>query len=181
MVRNNGCGNFSKRFVENRHMAKLRIVPATEEDVPVILELILALAEYERLTDSVTATEEQLRETLFGSKPAAEVLLAHWDGECAGFAVFFGTYSTFLAQAGLYLEDLYVKAHLRGKGIGLALLKRLAAIAAERNCGRLEWSVLNWNEPSIQFYEKLGAVPLDEWTKYRLSGEPLRNLAGGAV
>ena len=158
-------------------MSKLQIVPATELDVPVVLELILALAEYEKLAHHVTATEGRVRETLFGSRPAAEVVLAHWDGECAGFAVFFATYSTFLAQPGLYLEDLYVKPHLRGKGIGLALLKHLAGIATERGCGRLEWGVLNWNEPSIQFYRKLGAVPMDEWTKYRLTGEALEGLA----
>jgi GNAT superfamily N-acetyltransferase len=103
--------------------------------------------------------------------------LAHWGDECAGFAVFFPTYSTFLAQSGLYLEDLYVKPHLRGKRIGFALLKHLAGIAAERNCGRLEWAVLNWNQPSIDFYQKLGAVPLDEWTKYRLAGDALHSLA----
>jgi GNAT superfamily N-acetyltransferase len=158
-------------------MSKIRIVPATELDLPVILDLIHALAEYEKLADSVTATEERLRETLFGSKPAAEVLLAHWDRECVGFAVFFPIYSTFLAQAGLYLEDLYVEPHLRGKGIGLALLKHLARIAIERGCGRVEWGVLNWNQPSIQFYRKLGAVPMDEWTKYRLAGEALKSVA----
>jgi GNAT superfamily N-acetyltransferase len=158
-------------------MSKLRIVPAAEVDLPVILELIRALAEYEKLAHKVTATEEKLRETLFGAKPAAEVLLAHWDEECAGFAVFFANYSTFLAQPGIFLEDLYVKPHLRGKGIGLALLKRLAGIAAERGCGRLEWEVLDWNQPSIQFYKKLGAVPMDDWTKYRLTGEALKSLA----
>lgn len=158
-------------------MSQLQIVPATEPDLPIILDLILALAEYEKLAHEVVATEERLRETLFGSKPAAEVVLAYWEGECAGFAVFFTTYSTFLAQPGLYLEDLYVKPHLRGKGIGFALLKHLAAVADERRYGRVEWSVLNWNEPSIQFYKKLGAIPLDEWTKYRLSGEALRSLA----
>ena len=158
-------------------MPKLRIVPATEPDLPVILDLIRALAEYEKLGHIVTATEARLRETLFGSKPAAEVLLAHWDRECAGFAVFFATYSTYLAQPGLYLEDLYVKPHLRGKGIGLALLKRVAGIAGERGCGRLEWGVLDWNQPAIQFYKKLGAVPMDDWTKYRLTGEALKSLA----
>ena len=158
-------------------MSKIRIVPATEPDLPVILDMIQALAEYEKLAHMVTATEGRLRETLFSDKPAAEVLLAYCERECAGFAVFFATYSTFLAQPGLYLEDLYVKPHLRGKGIGLALLKHLARIAAERDCGRLEWSVLNWNEPSIQFYKKLGAVPMDEWTKYRLTGEALERLA----
>ena len=158
-------------------MPKLRIVPAAEPDLPVILELIQALAEYEKLAHLVTATEGRLRETLFGAKPAAEVLLAHWDEECAGFAVFFANYSTFLAQPGLSLEDLYVKPHLRGKGIGLALLKRLAGIAAERGCGRMEWEVLDWNEPSIRFYKKLGAAPLHDWTKYRLTGEALNGLA----
>ena len=157
-------------------MSKLEIVPATEQDVPVIRELICALAEYEKLAHQVTATPERLRETLFGSRPSADVLLARWDGECAGFAVFFETYSTFLAQPGLYLEDLYVKPHFRGRGIGYALLRRLARIARERGCGRLEWEVLDWNEPSIQFYKKLGAVALDDWTRYRLSSETLQRL-----
>jgi GNAT superfamily N-acetyltransferase len=139
--------------------------------------MIHALAEYEKLGQMVAATEERLRETLFGIKPAAEVLLAHCEAECAGFAVFFATYSTFLAQPGLYLEDLYVKPHLRGNGIGSALLKHLARIAAERGCGGLEWGVLDWNLPSIQFYKKLGAVLLDEWTKYRLTGEALERLS----
>ncbi len=158
-------------------MPTLEIAPAREQDLPVILELIQALAEYEELSHLVTATQEQLRETLFGAKPAAEVLLAHWDQECAGFAVYFATYSTFLAQPGLYLEDLYVRPHLRGKGIGLALLKRLAGIATVRGCGRLEWEVLDWNQSAIGFYRKLGAVPLDEWTRYRLSGDALKSLA----
>ena len=158
-------------------MPKLQILPASEPDVPLILELILALAEYEKLAHCVTATEERVRETLFGANRAAQVVLARYDDECAGFAVFFQTYSTFLAQPGIYLEDLYVKPHLRGRGIGLALLKHLARIAAARNCGRLEWGVLNWNEPAIGFYKKLGAVAMDEWTKYRLSGEPLVDLA----
>ena len=155
----------------------LRIFPATEPDLPVILDLIRALAEYEKLTHIVTATQARLRETLFGTKPAAEVLLAHWGEECAGFAVYFASYSTFLAAPGLYLEDLYVKPHLRGKGIGLALLKHLARIATERRCSRLEWGVLDWNQPAIQFYKTLGAVPMDEWTKYRLTGEALKSLA----
>jgi len=158
-------------------MPMLQIVPATEPDLPVILELIHELAEYEKRSHIVTATEEKLRETLFGVKPPAEVLLAHWDDECAGFAVFFATYSTFLAQRGLYLEDLYVKPHLRGRKIGLALLKHVAAIATERGCGRLEWGVLDWNQPAIEFYKRLGAVPMDEWTKYKLTGEALANLA----
>src|SRR6266852_2107204 len=149
-------------------MSNIRIVPATEGDLPVILDLIHALAGYEKLAHMVTATQERLRKTLFGIKPAAEVLLAHYESECAGFAVFFASYSTFLAQAGLYLEDLYVKPHLRGQGIGLALLKHLARLATERGCGRMEWGVLDWNQPAIQFYKKMGAAPLDERTKYRL-------------
>jgi GNAT superfamily N-acetyltransferase len=155
----------------------IRIVPATERDLATILDMIRALAEYERLAHQVTATEAQLRETLFGLKPAAEVLLAHSEQECAGFAVFFATYSTFQAQSGLYLEDLYVKPHWRGHGIGLALLRRLAGIATERGCGRVEWEVLDWNQPSIEFYKKLGAAPMDQWTKYRLTGEALERLA----
>jgi GNAT superfamily N-acetyltransferase len=158
-------------------MPHLRIATATEPDIPVILALIQGLAEYERLDHEVTATEDGLRKTLFGAHPSAEVVLAYWDRECAGFAVFFATYSTFLGRPGIYLEDLFVKPHFRGKGIGLALLKHVAKLAAERGCGRLEWGVLNWNESAIGFYEKLGAVPMDEWTKYRLAGEALENLA----
>jgi GNAT superfamily N-acetyltransferase len=126
----------------------------------------------------VTATEQRLRETLFGERPAAEILLASSEGETVGFAVFFTNYSTFLAKRGLYLEDLFVKPHGRGKGIGKALLARLAKIAVERDCGRVDWSVLNWNEPSIRFYDALGAVALSDWTTYRLTGEPLAKLAG---
>src|ERR1700722_18961 len=155
----------------------MRIVPATPADTPVILDMIKGLAEYEKLSHIVTATEEQIRQTLFGLKPAAEVLLAEWNSEWAGFALFFPTYSTFLAQPGLYLEDLYVKPHARGKGLGIALLQELARLAVARNCGRVEWAVLDWNEPSITFYKKLGAVPLDEWTAYRLTGEALQKLA----
>jgi GNAT superfamily N-acetyltransferase len=158
-------------------MSNLRIVPASEKDVPVILELIRGLAEYEKLSHLVTATEDRIRESLFGAKPAAEAVLAHWGEECAGFALFFPNYSTFLARPGLFLEDLFVKPHLRRKGIGLALLRHLAGLAKERDCGRFEWEVLDWNEPSIQFYKSLGAVPLDDWTKYRLSGEALEKLA----
>ena len=158
-------------------MSKIQIVPAIESDVPVILEMILELAEYEKLEHRVTATKARLRETLFGARPAAEVLLAKGELECAGFAVFFATYSTFLAQPGLYLEDLYVKPQLRGNGIGLALLKRVAGIAAERGCSRVDWEVLDWNQPAIGFYRKLGAVPVEEWTRYRLAGEALERLA----
>jgi GNAT superfamily N-acetyltransferase len=149
----------------------------TELDVPVILDLIRQLAEYEQRAHLVEATEERLRETLFGARPAAEVLLADCERECAGFAVFFATYSTFLAQPGIYLEDLYVKPHMRGKGVGSALLQRLARIAVERGCGRIEWGVLDWNESSIRFYKNLGAEPLQEWIKYRLTGKALERLA----
>jgi GNAT superfamily N-acetyltransferase len=154
----------------------MRITKATEQDVPVILELIRGLAEYERLSDQCTATEEQLRETLFGPRPAAEALLASEGDDTVGFALFFTNYSTFLAKPGIYLEDLFVKPHARGKGIGKALLVKLAQLAVERGCGRVEWSVLDWNAPSIQFYESLGAAPMKEWTVYRLTGEPLAKL-----
>lgn len=155
----------------------IQIVPATEADVPIILAMIRGLAEYERLADMVVATEQRLRETLFGPRPAAEVLLANLNGGPVGFALFFPTYSTFLAQPGIYLEDLYVQPEARGKGAGIALLVALAKLAVERGCGRVEWSVLNWNEPSINFYKNLGAVPLDEWTSYRLTGPALTRLA----
>ena len=155
---------------------KIEISEATERDVAVILDLIRQLAEYERLADRVTATEDQLRRTLFSARPAAEVLLAAVDGETVGFAVFFSTYSTFLDKPGLYLEDLFVKPHARGQGIGTALLARLAQLAVERDCGRVEWTVLNWNEPSIRFYESLGAVPLNDWTAFRLTGDALTKL-----
>jgi GNAT superfamily N-acetyltransferase len=157
----------------------IEILPATESEVPVILEMIQGLAEYEKLSHLVTATAEQIRETLFGLRPAAEVLLARWNDEWAGFALFFPNYSTFLAQPGLYLEDLYVKPHARGRGLGLALLTELARLAIARGCGRVDWAVLDWNEPSIRFYRKLGAEPKVEWTTFRLTGEPLRQLATG--
>ena len=157
-------------------MSNLRIQPAVEHDVPIILQMIRGLAEYERLAHEVVATEDLLRETLFGPKPAAEVLLAYWEEECAGIALFFPNYSTFLAKPGIYLEDLFVKPEFRGKGIGFALLKRLAALAVERGCGRMEWSVLDWNDPSIQFYKSLGAVALDDWTRYRLTAGALEKL-----
>ena len=154
-------------------MPDIRILPATERDVPQILELIRGLAEYERLSHICEVTEDRLRRTLFGDRPSAEVRLAFYGDECAGFALFFTNYSTFLGKPGLYLEDVFVKPHLRRKGIGFALLKKLAAIARERGYGRMEWSVLDWNEPAINFYKKLGAVPLDDWTLFRLTGEAL--------
>lgn len=151
---------------------------ARETDVPAILALIQALAEYERLREACVATEEQLRATLFGAAPAAEVLLAEsGDGEVAGFALFCGNYSTFLAQPGLWLEDLFVRPEYRGHGVGRALLARLAQLAVERKCGRVEWAVLDWNAPSIGFYESLGARGMTEWTTFRLSGDAMTALA----
>ena len=158
-------------------MSRTRIAAASKADVPVILDMIRGLAEYERLSHLVTATESLLRETLFGPRPAAEVLLAYHDADCIGFALFFPNYSTFLAKPGIYLEDLFVRPHARGKGAGIALLRELARLARERGCGRIEWSVLDWNEPSIGFYRKLGAVPMDDWTVFRLTGDALERLA----
>jgi GNAT superfamily N-acetyltransferase len=157
----------------------LRIVFATERDVPVILKFIRELAEYEKMSDLVVATEERIREHVFGANPVAEVLLACWDEEPVGFALYLRNFSTFLGQAGIYLEDLFVEPAHRGKGIGKALLTRLAEIASERGYGRLEWAVLDWNTPSIEFYRRLGAIPLDEWTTYRLTGDALQRLAAG--
>ena len=157
-------------------MACIEIRPATAADTHTVLEMIKGLAEYERLLDEVQATEDRVRQTLFGPDPSAEVILACENGNCAGVAVFFRTYSTFLAQPGLYLEDLYVKPEYRGRGIGLALLRRIASVAVERGYGRIEWGVLDWNEPAINFYESLGARPMTGWSKYRLSGEALASL-----
>ena len=155
----------------------LNLRNATEADVPLILRFIRELAEYERLAHECVATEASVRETLFGERRYAEVIIAEHDGEPAGFALFFHNYSTFLARPGIYLEDLYVRPELRGHGIGKALLARLAALALERNCGRLEWAVLNWNEPAIRFYRSLGALPQDQWTVYRVTGETLERLS----
>ena len=160
-------------------MSRVRIFAAVESDVPVILEMIQELADYENLRHTCVATEDQLRRTLFRERPAAEVLLAEIDGARVGFALFFPNYSTFLAQPGIYLEDLYVKPHARGKGAGIALLKELARVALARGCGRVEWAVLDWNEPSIQFYKKLGAVPMNDWTIFRLTGNALAKLGAG--
>lgn len=155
----------------------ITIRPATEHDVTLILELIQGLADYEKLRHEVVATEPALRETLFGRHRFAEVLIGEWQGESVGFALFFHNYSTFLARPGIYLEDLYVRPQMRGHGVGRALLSHLAAIAVQRDCGRLEWSVLDWNEPAIGFYRAIGAVPMDEWTVQRLDGEALHAFA----
>lgn len=152
---------------------------ATAADVPLILELIRGLAEYERLAHACVATEERLHNSLFGATPHADVLIAEHDGVPAGFALFCHNYSTFLAQRGIWLEDLFVMPEHRGSGIGRALLEQLATIAVERDCGRLEWAVLDWNESAIGFYRSIGAVPMDEWTTFRLTGDALLALAGG--
>ncbi len=162
----------------NGASAAIRVLPATERDTSLILSFIRSLAEYERLADACVATEEAVRRSLFDENPAAEVLLAYSAGKPVGFALFFHNYSTFLAARGLYLEDLFVIPEARGQGAGLALLSALAEIALSRECGRMEWSVLAWNQLAIDFYLRLGAVPLDDWRMYRLTGEPLRRLAG---
>lgn len=151
---------------------------AERSDVSVIAELIRGLARFEKLEPEVTMTEERLDKSLFGPRPYAETLLAEDDGKAIGFALFFHNFSTFLGKPGIYLEDLFVVPEQRGRGIGRALLERLARIGVERDCGRLEWAVLDWNRDAIAFYERLGAKPNSEWTIYRLTGEPLRALAG---
>jgi GNAT superfamily N-acetyltransferase len=153
------------------------IRPATAADTPTIAALIRGLAEYERLSHAVVLDEEQLRTHLFGPRPFAEVLLAEEANEVVGFALFFHNFSTFLGQPGIYLEDLFVRPEYRGHGHGKALLSALARLAVERGCGRLEWAVLDWNEPALRFYRSLGAGPQDDWTLYRLSGDALRTMA----
>ncbi|MGH8178714.1 MAG: GNAT family N-acetyltransferase [Steroidobacter sp.] len=154
----------------------VRIEPATPTDVPMILTLIRELAEFERLLADVTATEAQVREGLFGARPSAEVAMARIGDEVAGFALYFHNFSTFLAKPGIYLEDLYVRQKFRGQGCGEALLRHLAQTALERGCGRLEWSVLDWNQRAIDFYKSLGAVAMNEWTIYRVTGDALTKL-----
>ena len=149
---------------------------ATVDDVPLILSLIKELAEYEQLSHAVVATEDDLKQSLFGARPAAEVVLGFEGAKPVGYALFFSTFSTFVGKPGIYLEDLYVRLDARRKGYGRALLLHLAQLARERGCGRLEWSVLDWNEPSINFYKSLGAVPLDDWTVFRLDRAALHAL-----
>ena len=161
--------------------AEIHIAMATEDDLPIILAFIKGLADYERLPHECVATIDKLRDTLFSDSPDAEVLIARVDGKALGFALFFHSYSTFLAQRGIYLEDVFVDPPARGKGIGRALLAALARIAVDRNCGRIEWSVLNWNESAIAFYHSIGARPLDEWTTFRMSESALKDLAGSRV
>jgi len=158
-------------------MMTVRIERATERDVPTILQMIRDLAVYERMSDQVVATEDGLREALFVGTRDAEVILAFADDQPAGFALFFHNFSTFLGRRGLYLEDLFVKPEFRGAGIGKRLLVELARIAVERGCGRFEWSVLDWNEPAIGFYRKLGAVAMEDWTIFRVTGDALTRLS----
>lgn len=153
---------------------------ATPDDIETVVSLIRELADYEKLLHEVVIDPEELRQHLFGDRRYVEVLMAEEEGDTAGFALFFHNYSTFMGRPGLYLEDLYVKPHLRGKGIGKALLQKLAQLAVERGCGRLEWSVLDWNAPSIAFYKGQGAVPMDAWTVYRVTGDRLSALAATA-
>ncbi|MEA3291580.1 MAG: GNAT family N-acetyltransferase [Pseudomonadota bacterium] len=159
-------------------MLKIEIREAVESDVPVLLGFIRELAEYEKLSDDVVADERTVRATLFGPRPVAEAMVASFDSRDVGFALFFHNYSTFLGRAGLYLEDLYVQPAARGAGVGQALFGRLVELALERDCHRMEWSVLNWNSPAIRFYETLGAEPLDQWTVYRLTRTALEKLSG---
>ncbi len=155
----------------------LQLRPAIRSDVPLILRFIRALAEYEKLLDEVVATEATLEEHLFGLQPRSEVILAEWDGVSAGFALYFHNFSTFLSRPGIYLEDVFVHPEFRGRGIGKSLLLELARIARQRGCGRFEWAVLDWNTPSIEFYESLGAQGMDEWRLMRVTGASLERLA----
>jgi GNAT superfamily N-acetyltransferase len=152
---------------------------ATVDDVGLILDFIRRLVEDEKIADEVVADEDQLRQSLFGERRVAEVVIASYDGEPAGFALFFDSFSTVLGRPGIFLDDLFVVPELRGRGIGRILLSFLARLAVERGCGRLEWWVLDWNEPAIRFYERLGAQAMDEWTVFRLSGDALEELAKG--
>ena len=156
------------------------IEAAGEADAQLILSFIRELADYEKLAHEVEATEDDLRSTLFGERAYAETVIARYNGEPAGFALFFHNYSTFLAKPGIYLEDLFVRPDFRGKGIGKALLVHLASLAKERNCGRLEWWVLDWNKPAIDFYKSLEAIPMDEWTVFRLDSAGIATLAAEA-
>ena len=158
----------------------LQIRPAKESDAPVVLDFIRKLAEYGDISSETTVTEADVRDALFGPRPVAEALLAYVGDEPAGFAVFSFTFSSFMGKPGIYVEDLFVEHRFRGHGVGKALLVTLAQRGRERGCGRLEWSVLNWNEQAMEFYQDIGAVPMEEWTTFRLTGEALERLASGA-
>jgi GNAT superfamily N-acetyltransferase len=164
-------------MTENKSESKVKIVFATKKDISLVLAFIKELADYENLSNDVLATEELLTKTLFSKNSVAKVLLAYYEGEPAGFAVYFFNFSTFVGKQGLYLEDVYVKPHLRGKGIGKAILIHLAQIAIEKNCERFEWAVLDWNKSAIDFYKSLGAQSMDEWTIFRLTGDAVKKLA----
>lgn len=153
-----------------------QIRKSVPEDIPLILQLIKEIAEYEKLSHEVIATKEILMESLFSEKKSAEVVIGEWDGKPVGYALFFHNFSTFLGKKGLYLEDLFVRPEYRGKGFGKKLLLHLVKLAKERNCGRMEWSVLNWNTPAIEFYKSLGAIPMEGWTVYRLDQSAIDNL-----
>ena len=157
-------------------MTEIHVRAASQEDVPLILSFIKELAEFERLSHEVIATEDSLREWLFGERPVAEAVIGEHRGDAAGFALFFHNFSTFLGKPGIYLEDLYVRPEFRRAGIGRALLVHLATVARDRGCGRLEWSVLDWNEPAIGFYRGIGASPVSGWTVYRVTGKALEEL-----
>ena len=157
-------------------IAGFQIHPATKKEVPVILSFIKKLADYERLSHEVVATEDGLRETLFGRRPTAEVAIGSYKNQPVGFVLFFHNYSTFLGRPGIYIEDLFVDEAFRRRGFGGGLLRYVARLAGERQCGRLEWSVLDWNEPAINFYKKLGAVAMSEWTVFRVTGQALTKL-----
>ena len=165
----------------SRDLSGFNIRPATKTDVPVILSFIKKLADYERLSHEVVATEDSLRETLFGRRRTAEVAIGYYKHQPVCFVLFFHNYSTFLGRPGIYIEDLFVDETFRRRGFGGALLRYVARLASERRCGRLEWSVLDWNEPAINFYKKLGAVPMSEWTVFRVTGEALTKLAAGTA
>lgn len=162
-------------------MTQLNLRPATPQDIPTIFALIQGLAEYEKLSEEVTGNQDALQEHLFGERPYAEVILAEWEGQTVGFALFFHNYSTFLTKPGLYLEDLFVMPEYRRRGIGTALLRHVARLAVERGVGRLEWSVLDWNEPAIALYKNLGAAIMEEWRICRVSGSALPQLAQTSV
>jgi GNAT superfamily N-acetyltransferase len=162
-------------------LTDLRIEPATERDAPVILALITALADYERLSSDVVTDEALVRSSFFGPSPSAHVVIARMGAEPVGFAVWFHNYSTFLGRRGLYLEDLFVVPAWRGRGVGRALLVHLAQVAVDHDCGRMEWSVLNWNDRAISFYRGLGAKAMDEWTVFRLAGGDIAKLAAGGL
>ena len=159
------------------HKSELLIRHATIDDCELILSFICELADYEKLLHEVVADVSTLQKTLFGDKPYAEVIIADYQGQAVGFALFFHNYSTFLGRPGLYLEDLYIRPTMRGRGFGKSLLAHVASVAVSRNCGRLEWSVLDWNQPAKDFYQSLGAVPMDDWTVNRISGQTLTDLA----